>query len=142
MRGFLEQFFGFRGAPEDLHAHRQDRHDAVEQGLLRRPEVVEGGQFHHRHQALAAQHRKHGDGLGRSLDEARIDGKIIAGRAGQGDRAALEGALTGQSLAEVEILVEAAADLEGIAADQAEATVAFLVAVEHAIADLEQRTDG
>lgn len=106
-----------------------------------RGEGGEGGQFDDAEQALVAQHRQDDDRMRHRLAQARADADVVLGWLGDENRGAFQGALADQALTVSEILVEVLAFAVGVAAEQAQALVFFLVDEHHRVPDIEQRGD-
>ncbi len=131
----LEQIFrsgvGLNGVEHDSDTFRQ----LIKERVVSCAEAIERGEFHHALDLPFEHDREHQDIHGAGLAETGTDGHVIFGRIGDENLLLLHGALPDQTFAELEGGASAFAIAVGVAGQQLEVGLAFLLGAVDGVED-------
>ena len=122
----LEQIFRSRIRFDGVQHDADGFHELIEERLVSRAELFEGGQFHDRLDLAFEQHRQNDDVRRRRLAEAGSDLHVIGRRVGDQDALLLQRGLSDQTFAEREFVADVLAIAEGVAGQQFEVRLVVL----------------
>ncbi len=127
---FGQQFLSAQRAAQVVERQRGDRQQLVEQMSLFATEIIEGGDFQHRHQLILQHQRQQQQAARRRLTEPGTDAQIIGRQIAQQQRFAAARALADQTIVELDRLAASHLLRQTIAAEALQALATIVETVE------------